>query len=115
MLDDVLADRVTVNWIDTHAEDYLTLEVRYPDLAFVEKRELKIVKSSSGWCFPISDKMLTLPGIEGLLKTYFSRWESIKTESEYLELQPQLPQGTFLYFSKIKDKGYDFVDLDDLD
>lgn len=114
ILDDVLVDRVTVNWVDTHDEDYLVLEVRFPGLAYVEKHDLKIVKSSSGWCFPISDKMLAVPRIGELLKTYFGSWDMIKTESEYMKLLPSLPQGTFVYFNKIKDKGYEFVDLNDL-
>lgn len=114
ILDDVLVDRVTVNWVDTHKEDYLVLELRYPDLIFLEKSDLKIIKSDSGWCFPISSKLLDVENISGIIRTYFEKWDSITTESDYIQLLPFLPQGHFVYFSKIKDRGYDFIALEDL-
>lgn len=115
ILDDVLVDRVTVNWIDTHKEDYIAIELRYPDLLFLEKLNLKIVKSKSGWCFPISSKLLEMSSSHEIIKMHFRNWESINTEESYSEMLPFLPHGQFVYFSKIKDRSYEFIELEDLE
>jgi len=37
LIDDVIVDRVTVNWIDTPDDDYLEIEIQYPDLLYIKK------------------------------------------------------------------------------
>jgi len=58
IIDDVLVDRVTVNWIDAPHDDHIEIEIQYPDLLFVEKTELVIIKSDSGWCWPMPRKLV---------------------------------------------------------
>lgn len=57
LIDDVILDRVTVNWIDTLDDDYLEIEIQYPDLLYMKKSELVFIKSNSGWCFPTNQSI----------------------------------------------------------
>jgi Holliday junction resolvase RusA-like endonuclease len=115
IVDDVLVDRVTVNWIDTAHDDHIEIEIQYPDLLFVKKSELLFVKSDSGWCLPLTcdsnkdDKFLPL------IRKYFEVWNSIKSEDDYYNSLCMLPMQPFLYYSKIKDKNYAFVELTKID
>ncbi|MDO8937744.1 MAG: RusA family crossover junction endodeoxyribonuclease [Methylicorpusculum sp.] len=115
ILDDVLVDRVTVNWIDTPHDDHIEVEIQYPDLIFVKKTDLVIIKSDSGWCWPVSQQLLTLDGFSEMAKRNFNTWDSIKSEDDYYALVYMLPIQPYLYFSKIKDKNYTIVDLSSLD
>lgn len=114
ILDDVLVDRVAVNWKDTHEEDYLSIEVSYPGLMFLEKHDLKIVKSKSGWCFPVALKLLDDPKACETICMHFQNWDSIKTEKDYIDILPASPLNQFIYFSKIKDRGYPIIELESL-
>lgn len=115
IVDDVLVDRVTVNWIDTPHDDHIEIEIQYTDLLFVKKSELLFVKSDSGWCWPLTydpnkdDKFLPL------IRKYFDVWNLIKSEDDYYDSIYMLPIQPFLYFSKIKDKDYTFVELTKID
>jgi hypothetical protein len=112
IVDDVLVDRVTVNWIDTPHEDYFEVYLEYPLLNYVKKSDLVFVKSNGGWCFPA---ILPISQAESeLIQHEFSLWNSIRTEDDYYEVLPFLPIQGFIYFSKIKDKGYKFIDLSNL-
>jgi len=112
ILDDVLLDRVTVNWVDTPHEDHLEIQIEYPDLGYVRKDELVLIKSKSGWCFPTTKKIQEFPGFIDLVSEYFATWNSISNESEYFDKLPTLPIQSFIYFGKVKDKGYNFVSLE---
>jgi Holliday junction resolvase RusA-like endonuclease len=112
LIDDVIADRVTVNWIDTLHDDYLEIDIQHPDLLYIKKSELVFLKSKSGWCFPAMQSLLQNDSFTELVKRYFETWESIKTEEEYFKCVGVLPIQNFIYFSKIKDKEYQFIELE---
>lgn len=111
IVDDVLVDRVTVNWIDTPHDDHIEIEIQYPDLLFVKKSELLFVKSDSGWCFPAPHDLIKYDAFLVLIRKYFEVWNSIKSEDDYYDSIYMLPIQPFLYYSKIKDKEYTFVEL----
>jgi Holliday junction resolvase RusA-like endonuclease len=111
IVDDVLVDRVTVNWIDTPHDDHIEIEIQYPDLLFVKKSELLFVKSDSGWCFPVPHDLIKYDAFLVLIRKYFEVWNSIKSEDDYYDSIYMLPIQPFLYYSKIKDKEYTFVEL----
>lgn len=115
IVDDVLVDRVTVNWIDTLCDDYIEIEIKYIDLIFVKKTELLFIKSDSGWCFPSSHNHIKYNESIRLIKKYFCIWDSIRSESDYYNLVYMLPCQPFLYYSKIKDKNYSIVELNSLE
>ena len=109
LVDDVLVDRVLVNWIDTSGDDYIEINLEYPDLVYLKKSELVILKSRSGWCFPTT--LLISQLAKGLIQNYFNLWNSIETEEDYYKALPGLPIQNFIYFGKIKDRGYTFIDV----
>ncbi len=111
IVDDVLVDRVTVNWIDTAHDDHIEIEIQYPDLSFIKKSELLFIKSHSGWCYPSTRDLIKLDSFSKLISNYFEAWDSIKSEDDYYDLILNLPIQPFLYYSKIKDKEYTFVEL----
>ena len=111
LIDDVIVDRVTVNWIDTPDDDYFEVEIEYPDLIFTEKKELLFLKSQSGWCFPSSSKHIVNKKHMELMKLYFTIWDSISTEEDYYNVVGALPHQNFIYFVKIRDKGFEFIEL----
>lgn len=110
IVDDVLVDRVIVNWIDTPHNDFFEVQIEYPELDYLSKTNLIFLKSKSGWCFPTTSSV----GKEAhkIIQNAFSQWESIKTEDDYYEIIPILPIQKFIYYSKIKDRGYTFIDID---
>lgn len=114
MVDDVLVDRVTVNWIDTQMHDHFTVEIEYPDLYFSKKSDLVFIKSNSGWCWPVSRTMIQDVKTIRLMQYYFELWESIKTDDDYYNVLPNLLLQNFIYFGKIKDRGYTFLELESL-
>jgi len=114
MVDDVLVDRVIVNWIDTPMDDHFTVEIEYPDLYFLEKSNLIFIKSISGWCWPTLKSMLQDVKSLELIQYYFRLWDSIKTEAVYYDVLPNLPIQNFIYFGKIKDREYSFIELESL-
>ena len=111
IIDDVIVDRVTVNWIDTLHDDHFEVEIEYPDLLYAKKSELVFLKSQSGWCFPSSLKSIENDKYMELMKTYFNTWDSISTEDDYYNIVGVLPIQNFIYHVKIRDKGFEFVEL----
>jgi hypothetical protein len=113
IIDDVIVDRVTVNWIDTHLDDYFDVELCYPDLNYLKKSELIFIKSKSGWCFPIHAGLAKILKEDNLnlIKLYFETWDSIQTEDDYHNHVYGLPIQQFIYYEKIRDSGYKFEDL----
>lgn len=111
LIDDVIVDRVAVNWIDTPHDDYFEVEIEYPDLLFAEKSSLVFLKSQSGWCFPSSLDLIREESYIKLMKNYFQTWDSINTEEEYYKGVYNLPIQNFIYYVKIRDKGFDFVEF----
>jgi len=114
LIDDVIVDRVSVNWIDTPHEDYIEIDIQYPDLLYTKKSELVFIKSNNGWCFPAGRSITKQAPFVELLRKYFDTWESIKTEENYYSFVGILPIQNFIYFSKIKDKGYQVMDIEKL-
>jgi len=112
LIDDVVVDRVTVNWIDTPHDDYLEIDIQYPDLLYTKKSELVFIKSKSGWCFPAMQSIVKHDSFSEMIKRYFETWGSIKTEEEYYKWVGILPIQNFIYFSKIKDRKYQFIELE---
>lgn len=111
IIDDVLVDRVIVNWIDTPHDDHFEVQIEYPNLYFLPKSELVFVKSSSGWCFPTTQYLIQDESGYKLIQKFIELWNSIRTEDDYYKVLPNLPIQNFVYFSKIKDRGYTFIDL----
>ena len=50
-----------------------------------------------------------------LVQTYFATWDSISNEDDYYESVENLPTQNFIYYVKIRDKGFQFVDLHTID
>jgi len=111
IIDDVIVNRVTVNWIDTAHDDYFEVEIEYPDLLFVEKKSLVFLKSKSGWCFPSSMELIETESYMKLVKNYFSIWDGISKEQDYYNVIGALPFQNFIYHVKIRDKGFEFIEL----
>lgn len=111
IIDDVIVDRVTVNWIDTLKYEHIEIEIEYPDLIFLRKSELVFFKSDSGWCFPSTRELIHNEHFLKLIKNYFDTWNSINSENEYYNVIGILPIQQFVYHVKVRDKGYTFVDL----
>ena len=111
VIDDVIFERVTVNWIDTPHHDHLKIEIDYPILMFLEKKDLVILKSGSKWCLPTHKKLVQESKYLEIVKTQFSIWESISTEEDYNTNIYCLPTQSFIYFMKIRDKDFDILDL----
>jgi len=86
LIDDVIVDRVTVNWVDTPNNDYLDIELQYPELLYHKKADLIFVESKNGWCFPAAQSMIKNATFIELLKRYFETWNSINTEDDYYKL-----------------------------
>ena len=114
LIDDSLADRVTVNWIDTHGEDYIIIEVEHPDLLFLSKTDLLFIKSENGWCWPSTQKLINSPEVRDLAQLYFGAWDRINTEEEFNEWIWCLPIQPFIYHNKLKSEGYEFISLADI-
>ena len=112
LVDDVIVDRVAVNWIDTLDDDYLEINIQYPELLYSKKSDLVFIKSKSGWCLPASQSMIKNTAFISLLNSYFNTWDSIQTDEDYYKYTGMLPIQNFIYFSKIKDKGYQFIELE---
>ena len=111
LIDDVIVNRVTVNWIDTPHDDYFEVEIEYPDLLFTDKSSLVFLKSESGWCFPSALTLIEDKNYINLMEIYFRTWDSINTEEDYYKDLDNLPIQNFIYYAKIKDKGFDFIEL----
>ncbi len=115
VVDDIVVNRVTVNWIDSPHDDWFEVEIEYPDLQFSRKADLVFLKSPSGWCFPSNKALIENTGYMALVQTYFATWDSISNEDDYYESVENLPTQNFIYYVKIRDKGFQFVDLHTID
>lgn len=112
VVDDVIVDRVTVNWIDTSGDDYISIEIEYPGLLYMLKSDLVFLKSKSNWCFPATRKLIGVDPYIQLIQTYFNTWDSIRCESDYYLVLGALPNQNFIYFTKVRDRGYEFIEID---
>ena len=72
IIDDVIVDRVTVNWIDTPANDYIEIIISYPDMMYMDKENLVLLKFCSGWCFPTHIKACEVETTMILLKNHLN-------------------------------------------
>ncbi|MEF3075798.1 hypothetical protein V2P20_12250 [Methylobacter sp. Wu1] len=111
IIDDVVVNRVVVNWIDTPHDDWFEVEIEYPDLLFSRKADLVFLKSPSGWCFPSSHTLIANDGYIALMSKYFATWNSLSTEEDYYNSVYDLPIQNFIYYVKIRDKGFQFVEF----
>lgn len=111
IIDDVIVNRVLVNWIDTPHDDHFEVEIEYPDLLYMRKTGLIFLKSASGWCFPSSSELINSDSYLDMMRAYFNAWDSIATEDDYYDAVWRLPIQNFIYHVKIRDKGYEFIDL----
>lgn len=109
IIDDVLFDRVSVNWIDTGLNDHFEINIEYPNLLYVKKEDLIFVKSENGWCFPTT--IQEIKDRTESIKLYFDYWEKVQCEDDYYNVIKSLPIQNFVYFSKVKDKEFNFIDL----
>ncbi|NAW65417.1 RusA family crossover junction endodeoxyribonuclease [Photobacterium halotolerans] len=111
ILDDVLVDRVTVNWIDTPHEDHIEIQVEYPDLLFCGKDDLVLIKHRSGWCFPIHRQIAQSDKGMELIQQYFDIWNSIDDEHAFNASVWMLPIQNFVYFTKVRESGFEIIEL----
>lgn len=106
VIDDVIFDRVEVNWIDKNGLDEIQITIEYPNLLYHEKDSLAFYKNGS-WCFPCTKgNKIEQP----LIEKYFSIWNQINDEN-FEQLVYQLPQHIFIPYNKISDKGFDFYEI----
>lgn len=110
ILDDVLADRITINWIDSKIER-IEITAEYPNLSFLKKQDLVILRSHSNWCYPISKTLFEISEISKLLSLYFNKWESINSENDYYDCIGTLPIQNFIHYSKLRESGFEFIDF----
>lgn len=110
LVDDVIASRVIVNWMDTQHEDFFEINIEYPILSYIKKSDLIFIKSNSGWCFPAYSRINQED--KDVIQHYFKLWDSIENEDDYYHASFDLPMQRFIYFNKIKDRGYTFIDLE---
>lgn len=115
IIDDVVVNRVTVNWIDSPHDDWFEVEIEYPDILFSRKADLVFLKSPSGWCFPSSDALIANAGYMALARKYFATWDSLSNEDDYYKSVHELPIQNFIYYVKIRDKGFQFLELTAVD
>lgn len=108
LIDDIIIDRITVNWIDSENER-IEITASYPDWLFMKKEELIFLKSKSNWCFPISRKIKE--EIKKLLCMYINIWNSIQSENDYYKNVASIPIQNFIHYSKIKNNGFEFEEL----
>ncbi len=113
IIDDVIVDRIIVNWIDSPYDHHFEINIEYPDLIYFPKSELIFLKSQSGWCFPTTKKIIQYSF--NVVKKYFEVWDSIQSENDYYEKLRSLPIQRFIYQNKIKDKGYTIIDINSPD
>lgn len=113
ILDDSLFERVGVNWIDTNHDEHFEVTIEYPDMIYVKKEELLVVKSENGWCLPMPK--LIVNHKPNAIVNYFNIWNSINNEDEYYDLLGILPIQQFIYHTKIRDKNYQTVDLSEIE
>ena len=113
ILDDCLFERVCVNWIDTPHDEHFEVLVEYPDLLYVKKENLLVVKSTNGWCLPMP-RLLVDRNAESIVN-YFKIWESISNEDNYYKRLGTLPIQQFIYYTKIRDKNYKTIELSEVE
>jgi len=46
-----------------------------------------------------------------MMQIYFETWDSINSEDEYYNSVLNLPIQNFIYFVKIRDKGFEFIEF----
>ena len=107
VVDDVLFDRVEVNWIDKNGLDEVQINIEYPNLLYHNKDTLAFYQNGS-WCFPCSKNNKSN---QPLIEKYFSIWNQINEEN-FDDLVYLLPQHVFIPFNKIKDKGFEFYEIE---
>src|SRR3972149_8846436 len=103
LVDDVIVDRITVNWIDTPHKDYIEVNIEYPELYYLKKSELSFIKSMSGWCFPTTLDIYQQG--RNIIQRYFELWDSIETEKNYYKVLPLLPIQKLFILAKLKIEG----------
>ncbi len=107
IIDDMLFNRVIVNWQDTEKDDHFDIEIEYAILMFHKKSELIYIKSNSGWCLPANKSNIKneLP----VIKKQLEEWDSVNTIDDYYNATYTTPILEFIYHSKIQDKGFDII------
>lgn len=113
ILDDTLFEKVSVNWLDTPHEEHFEVSVEYPDLLYVKKEYLQIVKSSNGWCLPMPK--LLVEKSPDVIVNYFKIWDLVTDEDQYYKWLGLLPIQQFIYHTKIRDKNYNTIQLKDVE
>ena len=108
VVDDVLFDRVEVNWIDKNGLDEVEIRIEYPELHYQRKEDLSFFKNGL-WCFPRIKMSNDI--YENLVKRYFSIWNRIN-EDNCDDLMYLLPKQVFIAYNKIQNKNFDFIDID---
>jgi len=111
IIDDVIVNRVVVNWIDTPHDDHFEVEIEYPNLLYARKANLIFLKSASGWCVPSSRELIKSEKYLDMMNVYFDTWDSVTTEDDYYDVVGRLPIHNFIYHVKIRDKDYEFIDI----
>lgn len=112
LIDDVIVNHVSVNWIDTQHDDYFDVEIEYSIPSCYEyKKDLIFLKSKTGWCYPTTHELVNNEDSLNILKSYLEIWNRIESEDDYYENLHSLPPQNFIYYVKVRDKGYKFIDV----
>jgi len=112
LIDDVIVTRVSVNWIDTEHDDHFDVEIEYSIPSCYEyKNDLVFLKSRTGWCYPSTHELVNDADCLKILKSYLEIWDRIENEDNYYENLHSLPPQNFIYYTKVRDKGYKFIDV----
>ncbi|MCG5534287.1 hypothetical protein LRF89_12660 [Halorhodospira sp. 9621] len=114
LLDDVIVHAVTVNWIDHEGGDFINVRVEEPDLFFIRKKDLVLIMSQSGWCFPCARDLLKSPRAIEAIGEHFKAWDSIESDLDFQRIIGSLPKQDFVYRGKIKGKGYEVRYLEEI-
>ena len=110
IIDDYLFDRVDINWIDTIGADKLSIRIYYPEIFYFNKNELVFYKNNN-WCWPFIRKFNQDLIKEMDIKHYFDIWNKILDNSDYYKYRDFLPIQRFVPFNKLKDKEYEFIEI----
>lgn len=116
-VDDSLIERVMINWIDSLVQK-VEVEVDVPFPGFMLKTEAAYVRSGS-WCFPfwkpfLGEHRASMPNYIASTKRFFDVWNSIRGDDDFAAKRYLLPLGNFVPTNKLRDRGFDLYDLEDL-
>lgn len=114
IVDDTFFNRVTVNWQDTEDEEHFEIEIGYSPLMYDRKSDLIYIKSPSGWCFPTTNYAIENTKYIKIIRSFLSKWDSIKSIEEFYKVGREIPMSQFIYHSKLSGKDFKIIDIEQI-